>query len=151
MTDLLGPRLERLQELSAKLNAAADETARNVRGVEIYLSDKLNLGVRASVTIEVEENPEEQWRAEKELVYGRHGPKYRIFVTECVLVGDTISDYKETPWANCRRDIKFLAYNYLPALLDELASSIERTLKQVEVNTETIQALVPLPKKVAHQ
>lgn len=46
MADMLRPRLDRLQELSKKVNAATDDAGRIVQGVESYLNDILHLGVR---------------------------------------------------------------------------------------------------------
>ncbi len=147
MADMLRPRLDRLQELSKKVNAATDDAGRIVQGVESYLNDILHLGVRASIVIEAFERPEEFYRAEKQLVYGRYGPKFRIFVTHTVENEGSLDVNEETLWANCPRDQKLLAFNYLPALLDELVERLETTLEQVESNSETIQALLPPVKE----
>ena len=47
MADMLRPRLDRLQELSKRLNASTDDAGRIVLAVESYLNEILHLGVCA--------------------------------------------------------------------------------------------------------
>jgi hypothetical protein len=102
---------------------------RIVQGVEKYLGEVLHLGVRASVTIDKQQDWEEQWLFERELVYGRYGEKFRIFVTEANWCAGDLDDLKETLWANCPRDVKLMAFNGLPELLYEMVRSLESTLE----------------------
>jgi hypothetical protein len=148
MADNLRPRLDRLQELSKTVNSRTDEAGRIVQGVEKYLGEVLHLGVRASVTIDKDEDHYEQRLHEKELVYGRHGDRFRIFVASANLIGGEVDDYKETLWANCPRDVKLMAFNALPKLLDELVKGLEATLEQIQANSETIEGLLPGLKEV---
>jgi hypothetical protein len=143
MADNLRPRLDRLQELSKAVNSRTDEAGRIVQGVEKYLSDVLHLGVRASVTIDKDEDYRDAWQFQRDLVYGRYGDKFRIFVEEATLVAGDLDNHKETLWANCPRDIKLIAFNALPTLLDEMVKSLEGTLAQIQANTETIESLLP--------
>jgi hypothetical protein len=144
MADTLRPRLARLQELSKKVNAATDDAGRIVQGVESYLSDILHLGVYGSVVLEMKDDQEGGSYSEKKLVYGRLGPRFRIFVTDFVAIEGIVATDEEIPWANCSRDLKLLAFNNLPELLDALIKRLEGTLEQVKVNSETIQSLLPV-------
>ena len=79
--DVLRPRLDRLQTLAKSLNAVSDEISKVVQGVEAHLSDTLRIGVhrlgphRARMKI-----PPRTICIRRELVYGRHGPKFRLYV-----------------------------------------------------------------------
>jgi hypothetical protein len=139
MADPLRPRLDRLEELSKKVNTASDEAVRIVQGVESHLSDTLHIGIRAIVEIDMDENAEEYRGITRFLVYGRHGPKFRFFVIE-----ENGKDEKETILANCTREVKLGAYNALPELLDTLITAFEKTLEQLAKNSKMIQALVPV-------
>lgn len=143
MADTLRPRLDRLQELSKKLNAATDDAGRIVQGVEAYLNDVLHLGLRASVEIKSESN-DDGYESSTELVYGRYGQKCRIHIAQLDIHQGMPVNVEETLWANCPRDLKLAAYNSLPALLDALIKNVEATLEDVEVNTGTIETLLPV-------
>jgi len=143
MADMLRARLERLGDLAKRVNAATDEAARIVQGVESYLSDTIHLGVGAAITIDLDEDRDEGNRSEKRLVYDRYGSKFRIFVLHDLDFQGVPDRQEKTLWANCPRDVKLLAFNCLPALLDELAERLEGTLEQVKLNSETIQSLLP--------
>jgi hypothetical protein len=142
MADTLRPRLDRLQELSKQVNVATDDAGRVVQGVESYLTDVLRLGTRASIRLEFERDEEGFFWSEKRLEYGRYGPKYRIYVVDA---GEQQGHYAqtETLWANCPRDVKLMAFERLPDLLDELIRTLEGTLDQVRANSEAIQSLLP--------
>jgi predicted nucleotidyltransferase len=142
--DVLRPRLDRLKSLAKSLNEVSDEISKVVQGVEAYLSDQLRIGVTASVLIEREEDPTETICFRRELVYGRFGPKFRLYVAEITSVDGGRNELEQTPWANCPRDMKLLAFQKLPELLDELAVQVERLLDQVDVGYDAIQAMIPI-------
>jgi hypothetical protein len=148
MADNLRPRLDRLQELAKVVNSRTDEAGRIVQGVERYLSEVLHLGVQTKVTIDYDEDHHDQWIFRRDLTYGRHGEKFRIYVAEATFCAGDLDDHKETLWANCSRDVKLMAFNALPKLLDEMVKSLEATLEQLRVNTETIESLLPGLKEV---
>ncbi len=141
--DVLRPRLDRLQTLAKNLNAVSDEISKVVQGVEAHLSDTLRIGVTASVLIERDEDPTETICIRRELVYGRHGPKFRFYVAETTSVDGNRDLLEQTPWANCPRDMKLLSFQKLPELLDELARQVEALLDQVDVGYDAIQAMIP--------
>ena len=141
--DVLRPRLDRLQTLAKSLNAVSDEISKVVQGVEAHLSDTLRIGVTASVLIEREEDPTETICIRRELVYGRFGPKFRLYVAETTSVDGNRDQLEQTPWANCPRDMKLLSFQKLPELLDELARQVEALLDQVDVGYDAIQAMIP--------
>ena len=147
MADTLRPRLDRIQQLTKQVNAAADDTGRIVQGVESYLSDVLHVGVSASVVLDSVGTVDEGYFAEKSLIYGRYGPKFRIYVRDISVVQGSLDSEDEKLWANCPRDIKLLAFNQLPELLDQIEKSLRHTLEQVRLNTETIEALLPPSKR----
>jgi hypothetical protein len=149
MADALRPRLDRLQELSKQVNSSLDDAGRIIQGVEAYLSDVLHIGVSASVPLEYESEPEEYYRSERDLNYARFGPKFRIFVSHLMESHGHPQTSDQTLWANCSRDVKLLAFNKLPELLDCLISSLEGTLAQVEASSEMIQAYLPPIKEKA--
>jgi hypothetical protein len=146
MADTLGPRLERIQKLTTEVNAVADDTSRIVQGVEAYLSDIAHVGVSASVVLEADSNDERGWYSEMRLMYGRYGPKYRIFVSDVVSDQGSLDKDESTLWANCPRDVKLMAFQRLPDLLDEIERTLRHTLEQVRLNKETLEALLPPPK-----
>jgi hypothetical protein len=147
--DVIRPRLDRLQTLARSLNAASDEISKVVHGVEAHLSDTLHLGVTASVLIEEQEDPTGTISIRRRLVYGRHGPKFRLFITETTSVDGNRDDYEETAWANCPRDMKLLSFQKLPELLDELATQMEGLLEQVDVGRRAIQSMIPAAARKA--
>jgi hypothetical protein len=143
MADKLRPRLARLEELSKKVNATTDDAGRVVHAVESYLSDVLHLGVKASVLLEYDEDENNGHLSKTELVYGRCGSKFRLYVHDFVGMDGTVFTDEQTPWANCPRDVKLLAFNCLPGLLDKLIESLEDTLDLVETSGQMIQSLLP--------
>jgi hypothetical protein len=145
MADLLVPRLNRLEELAKQVNAASDETGRQFQRVEAHLNKVIHLGVTAEVLIDSSSLPEEFYESRTWLVYGRYGPKFRIYVRETLHQLDS-QTCEETLWSNCSRDVKLLAFNYLPSLLEELERSLECTLEQIKSNSEALQSLLPPPK-----
>ncbi|MFI5461449.1 MAG: hypothetical protein ACHRXM_39110 [Isosphaerales bacterium] len=147
--DVLRLRLDRLQALAKSLNAVSDEISKVVQGVESYLSDQLHIGIRAEVLIEKDEDPSETICIQRKLVYGRYGPKFRLFVTQITSVDGSRDHYEETLWANCPRDVKLLSFTKLPELLDELAVQVEKVLDQVDVGYDAIQAMIPARGKAA--
>ena len=147
MADTLRPRLDRLQELSKTLNSSIDEAGKIVQGVESFLSDIIHLGITGGVLIDSEDLPEIGYYSSTSLIYGRYGPKFRIFVTVSVDDQGREDRPKETLWANCSRDLKLQTFNKLPALLDKLIENLESTLAQVTDNTELIQAFLPPAKE----
>ncbi len=142
--DVLRPRLDRLQTLAKSLNAVSDEISKVVQGVEAHLSDTLRIGVTASVLIEREEDPTETVCIRRELVYGRFGPKFRLYVAEITAVDGCQDQLEQTPWANCPRDMKLLSFQKLPELLDELAKQMEGLLDQADVGCQAIQSMIPV-------
>lgn len=136
-------RLDRLQELSKTVNSRTDEAGRIVQGVEKYLSDVLHIGVAATIRIDKEGDERDGWVREKALTYDRYGDSFRIFVEDAVLIGGEPDEIKQTLWANCPRDVKLLAFNALPALLDAMIDRLEGTLDEIKRNTETIESLFP--------
>lgn len=149
MTDPIGPRLDRLATLARSLNSVSDEIAKVVQGVEAHLSDTLHIGISAAVLIEKDEDPSETVCIKRMLVYGRYGPKFRLFVTETTSCDGSRDGYEETLWANCPRDMKLLTFTKLPELLDELAVQVEKVLDQVDVGYDAIQAMIPAKGKAA--
>jgi hypothetical protein len=141
--DVLRPRLDRLKSLAKSLNEVSDEITKVVQGVEAHLSETLRIGVEAGVLIEEGRDPSETVCIRRELMYGRHGRRFRLFVTEITSVDGSQDQYEATPWANCPRDMKLLAFQKLPELLDELAKQMEALLEQVDVGYEAIQAMIP--------
>ena len=133
----LRPRLDRVQELSKKLNAATDNAGRVIQGVESFLSDVCHLGIHSSIQIAHDDSESTTWT----LCYNKFGYKYRFFILE------THSGMQELPdgvlWANCSRDLKLLAYEHLPHLLDKLIDMAERRLDRLEANTKTIEEYLP--------
>ncbi len=146
MADPLRPRLERLEELSKKVNAASDDAVRIVQGVESYLSDRLHIGIRGEIDIDVDENSEEDRATLREFVYGRHGPKFRFFVVETISTPGKGREKRETIFANCTRDVKLAAYRALPELLDVLIDSFGETLEQLTKSSDMIHELLPPTK-----
>jgi hypothetical protein len=142
LADNLRPRLDRLQELSKKVNSRTDDIGRVVQSVEKYLNDVLHLGVPGWVTIDREEDGD-GWVRETSLGYGRFGEKFRLFVESGTFIGGSLDDHDKSLWANCPRDIKLKAYAAMPKLLDELVTQLEETLEQIQANTETIESLLP--------
>lgn len=149
MADNLRPRLDRLQELSKTVNARTDEAGKIIQGIETYLNDVLHVGFPASIRIDFDQDWQDQYWLEQRLAYARWGEKFRLFVIEHKEIDNAVDDHKETLWANCTRDVKLLAFNALPALLDELIKTLEGTLEQLKVNSETLQAILPPPKAKA--
>jgi len=143
MAGMLRPRLDRLTELSKQVNASTDEAGRIVQGVETYLSDVLHLGVRASITLEHDEDEGGDFCSTTEVVYGRYGSRFRIFVSHFLVVDGGVEKDEETLWANCSRDLKLRAFNEIPALLDELVKKLEGTLELVETSSRMIESLLP--------
>jgi hypothetical protein len=141
--DVLRPRLERLEALAKNLNAVSDEISKVVLGVESHLSDTLRIGVAASVIIEKDEDPSGTVCIYRELTYGRHGSKFRLFITETTSCEGSRDHLEETLWANCPRDMKLLSFQKLPELLDALAAGMERLLGQVDVGYDALQAMIP--------
>jgi hypothetical protein len=145
--DALRPRLDRLASLARSLNEVSDEIAKVVQGVESHLSDTLHIGIRAAILIERDEDPSDTICIKRMLVYGRYGPKFRLFVTCTTSIDGSRDQYEETLWANCPRDMKLLTFTKLPELLDELALQVEKVLSQVDVGYDAIQAMIPTKGK----
>jgi hypothetical protein len=141
--DVLRPRLDRLQTLAKSLNAVSDEISKVVQGVKADLSDTLRIGVTASVLIERDEDPTETVCIRRGLVYGRLGPKFRLYVAETTAVDGCRDQLEQTLWANCPRDMKLLSFQKLSELLDEIAVQMEGLLDQVDVGRQAIQAMIP--------
>ncbi len=149
MTDSIGPRLDRLGTLARSLNEVSDEIAKVVQGVEAHLSDTLHIGVRASVLIEHDEDESGTIGNDYCLVYDRYGPKFRFSIVYTCDVDGNKQGRTETLWANCPRDMKLLAFQKLPELLDALAVRMEEMLEQVDVGYNTIQDMIPVKRKAA--
>ena len=140
-------RLDRLQEATKKVNSYADETTRIVQGVERYLREVIHAGVSTSIIIDQEGEYSDGYVKQKCLVYDRFGDKFRIFVEEEAIIGGEPDNIKKTLWANCPRDVKLLAFDALPALIDKMIESTEGTLEQIKKNAETIESLFPQTKE----
>lgn len=110
------------------------------------MSDQLHIGVTGSVVLESDEDPPAGHYFRRELFYGRHGERFRIYVRHFMEFEGSVETDEETLWANCPRDVKLMSFNRLPDLLDQLVNCLEATLEQVRLNSETIQALLPQPK-----
>jgi hypothetical protein len=149
MADNLRPRLDRLQILAKQLNAVSDEIGKVVQGVESYLNETLYIGVVASVEIDRDTDPTGSITSRRMLLYSRYGPKFRIVVSNITEVDGNEEKYEETLWANCPRDLKLLAFDKLPALLDKLILRMEAMLDQVDVGYDAIQAMIPAKGKAA--
>ena len=143
MGKALAPRLDKLHELSKKLNSTADDIGQVVQGVETYLNEVCRLGIHASTLVEADTNEEEGFSSRKSLVYGRYGTKYRLFVVDEDEHHGNCVGHTETLWANCPRDLKLAAYLKLPNLLDDLITRVQETLEHLEENTEKLQAILP--------
>jgi hypothetical protein len=145
MAEALLPRLDELSNLTKKLNSTADRLATVVQGVEAHLGDICRLGMHASVVIESESNPDEDFTSTTCLVYGRYQGKYRIHIVEVdEHCGSLVSDPTETLWANCSRDLKLASFRKLPELLDKMIAQVKETIEQVEVNAQDLEAVISL-------
>lgn len=142
MSEMLRPRLDRLQELSKNLNAATDKAARIVQGVETFLSDVCQFGMHCSILIAADHD-DEGGTTEMFLVYGRFGPKFRLSVQEIFEHQGRPVHEESILWANCSREVKLLAYAHLSSLLDSMIKRAEERLQQIEDNTEAIESLLP--------
>src|SRR4051812_22240789 len=120
MGETLRPRLERLHDLSKRLNAKSDSAGMVVQGVEEYLNEVCRLGLVASVNITSNQSPDGDWYSSKDLVYKRFGPKFRLVIEETSGCEGNPESAESTLWANCPRELKLDAFDKLPALLDEL-------------------------------
>jgi hypothetical protein len=144
MTDELGPRLQRLGTVAKSLNEVSDEITKVVQGVESHLSEQLRIGVRAGVLIEHDENEDASICIDYSLVYGRHGSSFRFYVVHTVDCDGNNQGRTETLWANCPRDLKLMAFQKLPELLDAIATNAEKLLAQVNVSFATVQDMIPV-------
>ena len=146
MADMLRPRLDRLDELSKKLNSSTDDAGKIVQGVENYLSDILHLGTSGAVMIDSDDDPRNASFSSTHLVYGRLCSKYRIYISCTEEFHGRQELPEDTPWANCSRELKLQSFARLPDLLDKLIENLERAIQQVADNSELIQSLLPPAK-----
>jgi hypothetical protein len=147
MTDDLGPRLQRLGTVAKSLNEVSDEVTKIVQGVESHLSETLRIDIRAGVLIEHDEDESGSMCIDYNLVYGRQGSSFRFYVVRTVEVDGSQPGREERLWANCPRDLKLLAFQKLPELLDAIAVEAEALLTQVKVNFTTVQDLIPVRER----
>ncbi|MBM4071399.1 MAG: hypothetical protein FJ271_21045 [Planctomycetes bacterium] len=119
--------LQSLRKLAPELNRAADDATALVRDIEKALQE-LDLGVRASVQVLKMEDDEFAC-----LTFKRIGGKFRIAVAidEPEDDGESWKTVSETPWLECPRDLKLKTFPQLPALLADIETQVQRTVKSI--------------------
>jgi hypothetical protein len=131
--------LQRLRDLSPKVNKTCDEATKVVREVEKFLTDS-KVTVPAEVVVQaVQVSPKK--RELTTLCFGRLDSSFRIAVkreeeTEFVdgrnMVDYAIKTTDETPWLECPRDLKLSTFPKLPELLKNIGEEVEKSLKNAE-------------------
>ncbi len=146
MADALRPRLDRLQELSKSLNAEADRISKVVQNVESALTDICHIGMAAYVLIESEDDQAGYTRS-THLAYARYGQRFRISVIDSADYAGGPGQEQVTLWSNCSRDVKLVAFNKLPELLDKLIELMEGTIEQAKHNADMVESFLPPSKE----
>lgn len=143
MTEELRKSLERIRDLTPKLNTVTNEASASVQRVEEYLA-KHSVGLPASVWIDGEELPDD-CLIRRYLCYDRVGTKFRIAVEtklverasaegQMLRADDASRESRQdiVAWSSCPRDLKLSSIRLLPDLLDEIANEIERVSKEAK-------------------
>jgi hypothetical protein len=136
----LSKQLRELQKSADDLNELTDKANEVVRRVEIFLGEKCRVGGYAGVNILSDEVPSDEGPdCESYLVYDRYKGDYRILVANCVN-GDEV---EKKPWAECSREVKLTALDFLPELISSLHAQVKEQIGAAQAKIERLDKMFP--------
>ncbi|MGO9462728.1 MAG: hypothetical protein ACLQIB_57585 [Isosphaeraceae bacterium] len=157
MVSKLNKRLSALGDIAPELNAAADEVNQTIKMVEKTLVDELKLGVSArSNPISVDRQrvtdkytdltvDEEVTRY---LAFGRVSGSYCIHIVEATdRQGanrghfDQEVDSTSIPWSRCDRELRLMAFEQLPTLLDRILARAKTILEAARKTQKAVREM----------
>ena len=122
--------------IAPRLNSATDQASKLARMVERFLVDELQLGISAECEFDRDETGADSQNNRvcvvRSLAFGRASGAFRIHVAVETGVLDHEGEWSHTidkvqiPWPSCDRETKLLAFEKLPALLDQIIGEAER-------------------------
>ena len=135
MSNNLRISVDKLRQVSSRLNKVSDDAAQVVKALETFLSRECSLGVVAFVhVISHLSDPDGIDQTFTEIGYARWNGKFRIVVSSgfmhCDEVDNTKGDMK--PWSECDRSLKLLTVKKLPELLEQIAKVAEADATEAE-------------------
>lgn len=150
MTDQLRKSIESIRRLSPELNKATDDAARVVSVVEKFLGEECGVGIEASKLVHTT-NPDE---TDVYLEYRRHNGKFRLIITENVILrdeeGKPLTDEYGEPkrhessvvaWTEASRQQKLAAFAELPGLLDNIAQAVEQSISSTNASVAAVEQI----------
>jgi hypothetical protein len=133
MTEEMREKLEALRASAKRLNTAANQATRLVEQVERFLTETVSIGISAQagpIHTEIETTDDgESADRNYYLAYGRlPGDRFRIQVIAQLQRTDRAGDWEVLEeerilWSSCPRQLKLLAFQRLPDLLDTLCQN----------------------------
>jgi hypothetical protein len=147
MTDELRRSIDRIRELSRKLNTATDEANRVVLAVEKFLNDECRLGLPAAVTVRSRplQNPGMVTsEACMTLEYRRVDGKFRIAIGEKDdnLAGPPQERWLYNTWQDRPRGDKLESFPHLPELLQVLAKKVDSSIEKTQETCATVEQVM---------
>ncbi|TQF09456.1 hypothetical protein FJV41_44555 [Myxococcus llanfairpwllgwyngyllgogerychwyrndrobwllllantysiliogogogochensis] len=134
----LAETLARARLLKPRLEDATDEMNRSIQEVEAELV-ALQLGVRASVNLESETDPEFGSTWYRSLIFGKDAKVWRLLIAEGR--NDDPGGDVYTPLVNASREVRLRATEHLPLLVQELVTTAEAEIARVEAATKAAKAV----------
>jgi hypothetical protein len=153
MGNELKKRIAALRGISPRLNSVTDQVSEIVRSVEKTLVEELNVGIEASVKFHSERALETGASREHFLAFNRVGSAgYRLHVAILTVRDsthqpggpDTKAPLHEEQilWPSCGREMKLMAFDKLPELLDRIIKNAEGLLQTAELTAAKIKEMV---------
>lgn len=137
VTPTLGASLARARQVGAKLASATDKLNASLSAIESELA-AMGLGVTASVVMQKISYDDRPWSFLKCLGFGKLNREWKLFY-EC---GDDDGDeWDSTPLLNASREIRLMAVDHLPALIDELVKTAEGEIAGVAAKATELEKL----------
>jgi hypothetical protein len=120
-TDSLHLSLQRARRVAPELASATEAVNSALERVEQALA-ALNLGVSASVNLDPDPNPRDDWH--QYVRFGKDGSTWRLLLESGPDGGDT-EDWSQSPLLSTSKEVRLRAVERLPALVDKLVEVAE--------------------------
>jgi hypothetical protein len=132
-----------VHSIAPELNAASDAATDVIRKLKV-LTD-LNLGVSTETAVferRIEGGAGDSSMLTYRLAFGRVGRKYQIYIREDLVYQDEPGDEfdvwlksEQLPWSSFPRDLRLLAFQARPALLQRIANKAQGLVRGVELTS----------------
>jgi len=137
----LASALDRARVAGAKLGAVTDKLNRSLEEIETELAN-LNLGVTAKVRMEVVQF--EHYDVIRNIRFGKFNQEWRLLYESGP--EDDEENWSSGPLLNASREIRLLAIDHLPALIEELVRTAETEISTVTAKVNEVESLARLVK-----